>query len=286
MKKNESISVFIYDNCDLKYSEKFSSYEIINDIAKVLDYTSRQYITSNYIDEKGEIFILLMEIFTFKKIAVISYNNERTISNRIEQSITENFDPNFDFSPYQYFEIINSAILEKSFTFDYVSSIISLETSDNITFFSKEWELFFKFEDNILIECDFLNGQNVWAVNLKKSAPALYKEILYSAINLWGEIDAGVIQGVNIQAHCHALIPSKCYEENDFTKYLDELGHINYCLALIHFLDFKMPLIYFEIANAGKYITKYKGDIGAILILDSIEYFFGVDDLLISYEEK
>ena len=60
------------------------------------------------------------------------------------------------------------------------------------------------------------------------------------------------------------------------------------CCAIrcFHFLDFKMPLIYFEIANAGKYITKYKGEIGAILILDSIEYFFGVDDLLISYEEE
>lgn len=208
--KESKSGVFVLQRDDLIELDVLPGSGSFNDIAKSLGYNNSQIHTIITFDSKN-IEAIGLKVFTQEVVFAVSKSN-RSISLFQLNSELRNVDWGFEYDSNRIEEILNEAIEEKSLTFEYLSSILSLIPQSDSVYSSNKLNLLLHFKDGILFKYSYIDGFNSASRWLRNLNHLLFNE-LYAEASRNQDTELDAIFEVNNQCDALQSIPNATQNE-------------------------------------------------------------------------
>ena len=253
--KNRKTGVYRMVDQSLEELDELPGGGSINDIINGLGYHVNHILSIMTFDSKT-ISNIGVKIFTRDPVFIIT--NDRVKNLRMSTVISElkNVDWDFEYESSAIESMLTDGIKNKSLPFDYLESVTLLESKAESIYLAKNLDLYFHFEDDILVNftsTDGLNADSKWLKNLNKP---LFENILIEA-KTYHSSKMDAIEEVNRQCVALRSIPNA--NKNEFIdQHRNPFGNYNYYnLWAAHYIS-KITMKDFMLVNRGRFLKLSK----------------------------
>lgn len=250
----------------------------VNDCIETIGFpTNHIYTISTF--KSNKISCLGFTTLTKKLQFVLTENREMKISFSDVLKAQKSIDWDFEYSDLNIEDILQEGVEMGNFSLDFIKSITILKKEEENLYNSEKFELYFQFENDILISFSSSKWDNSSTKWLKGVNQKMVDNLLKEAKRFQrNEIEA--MQEVNAQTKALLNIPEATGNEY-ISLHTNENGNINfYNLVIVHYTqDCKKDNLLFM--NKGRYkkIDDYNYEIG------SFKFEFGNENKLINIYE-
>lgn len=224
----------------------------LNDIGKSLGYNLEQYY--NYTKYEGsDIFSIFFKIFTQEIIAVVCEEQVTGLTIQDVNSFLDDFNYLKEFSPYERESILNTAIKNKTLSFNYMLEVLKVPKQDDNTIISKEYGLKFDFKDGVLVSFSVVDGLNRWSREMKEQNRDFFNLYYQKAEEYWGEDQEKIAISINTQTTAFSEKIPNGFSNEHISEFKDGNGFINFKMLAVTYYNDDITLREFKDINYGKY---------------------------------
>lgn len=225
----------------------------INSIAYSLGYNSDQVYSPPYTDEKKQIYVVVLEIFSRNILFVVTSNKKNYLTEKEVNKYLANLSVRKEFDNLRVNEVLTDGVENGTLTIDFLAKVLKLKNVSRFgMFYSDRIKTYLYFTNGILTDFHFDDGLFPYAKYLKEGNKTVFDMISTLAYKYWPDNDFNAQREINIQCEAWANIPD-AFGNEYINLHSTENGGANLHMLRVSHYGYSIDNEFFCAINHGRY---------------------------------